>query len=219
MAVVHFAKVSTLYPRVVISSLAKRLEKPLFCQSYTSFGVWPRDHYMMLQRFTMGQVPGLAKVVRGTTAPLAPCGPRWVITPISHSSEQCTLLRASLISKQVVLYWTHDDTYCPGVSTTKTRSLADSSMTNHKRWRSQPSPPFQTLLKPQHRTSPRSPHITTDGRPTLSTLNTSQTQHHKDGKTCTTLMIAGLSNTTNHKNPILKYESLGNQLMHAACLY
>jgi hypothetical protein len=26
----------------------------------------------------------------------------------------------------------------------------------------------------------------TDGRPTLSTLNTSQTQHHKDGKTYTT---------------------------------
>jgi hypothetical protein len=30
-----------------------------------------------------------------------------------------------------------------------------------------------------------------------------------------TLMTAGLSNTTNHKNPILKYEGLGNQLMHA----
>jgi hypothetical protein len=40
------------------------------------------------------------------------------------------------------------------------------------------------MLKPQHRISPRSPHITTDGRPTLSTLNTSQTQHQKDEKTC-----------------------------------
>jgi hypothetical protein len=29
----------------------------------------------------------------------------------------------------------------------------------------------------------------------------------------------GLSNTTNHKNPILKYEGLGNQLMHAASVY
>jgi hypothetical protein len=28
--VIHFAKVSTLYPQVVISSLAKRLEKPPF---------------------------------------------------------------------------------------------------------------------------------------------------------------------------------------------
>jgi hypothetical protein len=63
MIVVHFVRVSTLYPRVVISSLAKRLEKPLFCHSYTSFGVWPRDHYIPLQRFTMGRMPGLAKVV------------------------------------------------------------------------------------------------------------------------------------------------------------
>jgi hypothetical protein len=32
-------------------------------------------------------------------------------------------------------------------------------------------------------------------------------------------MTAGLSNTTNHKNPILKYEILGNQLMHVASVY
>jgi hypothetical protein len=63
MTVVQFAKVSTLYPRVVISSLAMRLEKPPFCHSYTSSGAWPRDHYMPLQRFTMGRMPGLAKVV------------------------------------------------------------------------------------------------------------------------------------------------------------
>jgi hypothetical protein len=59
----------------------------------------------------------------------------------------------------------------------------------------------------------------TDGTPTLSTLNTSQTQHHKDGKTCMMTKTVGLSNTTNHKNPILKYESLGNQLMQAASVY
>jgi hypothetical protein len=63
MIVVHFAKVSTLYPRVVISSLAKQLEKPPFCHSYTSFGVWLRDHYMPLQMFTMGRMLVLAKVV------------------------------------------------------------------------------------------------------------------------------------------------------------
>jgi hypothetical protein len=40
------------------------------------------------------------------------------------------------------------------------------------------------LLKAQHQTTPQSPHITTDGRPTLLTLNTSQTQYHKDEKTC-----------------------------------
>jgi hypothetical protein len=52
---------------------------------------------MSLQRFTMGRMPGLAKVVcgtiailrfprvvRGTTTPLAPCEPRRVTMPISH---------------------------------------------------------------------------------------------------------------------------------------
>jgi hypothetical protein len=63
MTVVHFIKVSTLYPRVVISSLAKGLEKPPFCHSSTSFDVWPKDHYMSLQMFTMDHMPGLAKVV------------------------------------------------------------------------------------------------------------------------------------------------------------
>jgi hypothetical protein len=184
MIVVHFTKVSTLYPRVVISSLTKRLEKPHFYHSYISFGVWPRDHYMTLQRFTIGRMLGLPKVVRDTTAPLAPYEPRRVTTPIFHSSEQGTLSTTSIFSKQVISHQTRGDTCCPEVSTLNTRSLEDSSMTNNKSWRSQPSPSFQTLLKPQHRISSRSPHITTDGRPTLSTLNTSQTQHHKDRKTC-----------------------------------
>jgi hypothetical protein len=165
---------------------------------------------------------GLAKVVCSTIAmlrfsgivvvprPLLHHEPRRVTTSNSHSSEQGTHPIASLIIKQVVPYRTCGDTCCPGVSTPMTRSLADLSMTNHKPWRSQHSPPFQTLLKSQYRISPRSPHITTDGRPTLSTLNISQTQHHKDGKTCMALMAVGLSNTTNHKNPIVKYERLGN---------
>jgi hypothetical protein len=70
MIVIHFTKVSALYPRVVISSLAKRLEKSPFYHSYTSFGAWPRDHYMPLQRFNMGRMPGLARVVRSTIAML-----------------------------------------------------------------------------------------------------------------------------------------------------
>jgi hypothetical protein len=36
---VHFAKVTALYPCVVISSLVKRLENLLFATLYTSFGV------------------------------------------------------------------------------------------------------------------------------------------------------------------------------------
>jgi hypothetical protein len=63
MIVVHFAKVSTLYSCVVISLLIGGLENLIFAILYTPFGVWPRDHYMVLQRFTIGRMPGLAKVV------------------------------------------------------------------------------------------------------------------------------------------------------------
>jgi hypothetical protein len=72
---------------------------------------------MPLQRFTMGCMPDLTKVVRGiiamlrffrvvrgTTTPLALCETRRVTTLISHSSEEGTLPIASLISKQVVTY-------------------------------------------------------------------------------------------------------------------
>jgi hypothetical protein len=100
---------------------------------------------MSLQMFTMGRMTGLTKVVRGTiamlkfprvvrgtTAPLTPCESRRVTTLISHSSEQGTLLISSIISKQVIPYWTRGGTCCPEVSTPKTRSLADLSMTNHE---------------------------------------------------------------------------------------
>jgi hypothetical protein len=100
----------------------------------------------------------------------------------THSTEHDTQPIAYLISKQVIPYRAHGCTCCPGVSTPMTQSLANSSMTNHKPWRSQPSPPFQSLLEPQYRISPRSPYIMTGGRPILSTHNTSQTQHHKYGK-------------------------------------
>jgi hypothetical protein len=33
------------------------------------------------------------------------------------------------------------------------------------------------------------------------------------------LKTTGLSNTTNHKNLILKYQGLGNQLMHVVSVY
>jgi hypothetical protein len=99
---------------------------------------------MPLQRFTIGRMPGLAKVVRGiiamlrffgvvrsTTTPLAPCGPERMTMPLlTHPSK--TLLTISLINKQVVPYRTCGDTCCSGVSTPKILSLADSNMTNHK---------------------------------------------------------------------------------------
>jgi hypothetical protein len=46
-----------------------------------------------------------------------------------HSTEQDTQLIALLISKQAISYQTRGGTCCPGVSTPKIRSLADSSIT------------------------------------------------------------------------------------------
>jgi hypothetical protein len=47
----------------------------------------------------------------------------------------------------------------------------------------------------------RSNHILTDGRPQHSHKDTSQTQHHKEWKTCTTLKAAGLSLTNQVQKP------------------
>jgi hypothetical protein len=142
--------------------------------SQRSLHVITKVYYGSYDKICQGstQYHSITKVSRGTHGTM----------PNSHSSEQGTLPTASLISKQVVPYRTCGGTCCPMVSTPKTQSSIDSSMTNHKLWRSQLSPPFQTLHHDGHRASPRSPHITTDGRPTLSTLNTSQTQHHKRWK-------------------------------------
>ena len=142
MIVVHFAKLSALYPRVVISSLRGRLENLLFAILYTSFGVWPRDHYMPLQRFTTGLSHALLQFPEQTaplavlrfpaqTAPLAPCGSQAKHSALPRATEQDTLSIASLISKQAVPYRTRGGTGCSGGSTSKNRSLEDSSKTNH----------------------------------------------------------------------------------------
>jgi hypothetical protein len=119
MTVVHCTKVSALYPRVVISSLIRRLENLLFAILYTSFGVWFRDHYIPLQRFTMDHMPGLAKivrgtiamlrfsgVVRGTTAPLAPCGPERMTMPFPTHLIKAHFPRGSILDMwQHMLSW------------------------------------------------------------------------------------------------------------------
>jgi hypothetical protein len=106
MTVVHFIKVSALHPWVVISSLAKRLEKPPFCHSYTSFGAWPRDHYMPLQRFTIGVCHALLRFpdkrprlqcwgFPHTVAPFAPCG-----SGSSHRMPQRQITKIGAIPTQ-----------------------------------------------------------------------------------------------------------------------
>jgi hypothetical protein len=111
-----------------------------------------------------------------------------------HSTKHDTQPIAYLISKPVVPYRTCGGTCCPGVSTPKIQSLADSNMTNHNTWREPTIFTIPTLLKLQHQSSPRSNHILMDGRPSL-TKTQARLNITKDGKTCTTLMSAWLSIT------------------------
>jgi hypothetical protein len=135
-----------------------------------------------------------------------------------HSIEHDTQPIACLISKQAVPYRTRGDTCCPVGSTPKIWSLADPSMTNHITWQNTTVSTIPTLLKPQHRISLGSIHISTDGRPSL-TKTQAKLNITKDGKTCTTLMTTWLSITTQY-NPNPKVWGLGTILNHAGqCVY
>jgi hypothetical protein len=156
-------------------------------------------YYRLYAKLCYGstQYHSIAKVSwssRGTMAPLKPCELGWVTMPISHIYEQGTLPTASLISKQAIPYQTRGGTCCLGVSTPMIPSLADSSMTNHILRRNPTISTIPALLKLQHRSSPRSNHNSTDGRPSL-TKTQAKLNITKDGKTCTTLMTVCLSIT------------------------
>jgi hypothetical protein len=88
-----------------------------------------------------------------------------------HSTEHDTRPITYLVSKQVVPYWTHGGTCCPGASTPKIRSLADPSMTSHITWQNPTVSTIPTLVNS---------HL--DGWETISHKDTSQTQHHKGWK-------------------------------------
>jgi hypothetical protein len=122
--------------------------------------------------------------------------------PISHTSKQGTLTTPSLISKQAIPFQRRGDTCCPRVSTPRIRSLADSSLTNHITWQNPTVSTIPTLFKPQHRSSPWSNHISTDGRQSL-TKTLAKLNITKDGKTCTTLMTAWPSITNHIRTQIL----------------
>jgi hypothetical protein len=125
---------------------------------------------MLCYGFPWPQVPACSAQVSSWLKPLLHLVDQITFCVFPHTTKQDSQPTASLISKQAIPYRTHGDTCCPRVSTPKTRSLADSSMTNHITWWILSVPTIPTLLKLQHRTSPRSTHITMDGRPTLSTL-------------------------------------------------
>jgi hypothetical protein len=119
-----------------ITSYAPR--KPPFTILYTSVGVWPRDHYMSLQRSTIGVCHALVQfpLTLGPTcsAKVSPdLGPLLhlvhyiMFCVFPHTTEQDSQPIPSLISKRAVLYRTCGSTCGPRVSTSKIRSLADSS--------------------------------------------------------------------------------------------
>jgi hypothetical protein len=123
-----------------------------------------------------------------------------------YSMEHDTQPIAYLISKQVVPYQTQGGTCCPGVSTPKIRSLVDLGMTNNITWQNTTISTSLTMLKPQHRSSPWSNHISTDARPSLTKTH-AKLNITKDGKSCRTLMTAWLSITNQAWTQILKYEA------------
>jgi hypothetical protein len=151
--------------------------------------------------------------------PLTPCEPGRVTMPIFHSTEQGTLPTTPLISKHAIPYRTRGDTSYPRVSTPKTWSLVDSSIstTNHE-GRNLPH-----HSKPCSKNNIESHH----GHLTSWQMEDQHSQHSTQVKLniikmerhVRRLKTAGLSNTTNHKNSILKYESIGNHLMHVASVY
>jgi hypothetical protein len=96
---------------------------------------------------------------------------------------------------QVIPYRTRGGTCYTGVSTPMIRSLADSSMTIHITRR---IPTVSTIpTHPQTIASILTTVTSHHDEWKTNTLNTkaSQTQHHKNEKTCTTLMTAWLSTT------------------------
>jgi hypothetical protein len=136
-----------------------------------------------------------------------------------RSTEHNTQPIVFLITRQAVPYRTRSGTCCPWVSTPKIQSLADLSMTSHITWRNPTISTIPTLLKPRHRSSPRSNHISTDGRPSL-TKTQAKLNITKDEKTCITLMTAWLSITKQAWTQILKYEAKVIVLKHAGqCVY
>jgi hypothetical protein len=123
-----------------------------------------------------------------------------------HSTEHDTQPIAYLISKQAIPCQTHGGTCYPGGSTPKIQSSSDSSMTSHITWQNPTVSTIRSLLKPHHRSSPRSNHISTDGRPSL-TKSQAKLNITKDGKTCKTLMTAWLGITNQAWTKILEYEA------------
>jgi hypothetical protein len=85
---------------------------------------------MLCYGYPWPRVPAYSAKVSSWLEPLLHLVDQITFCVFPYTSEQDSQLTASLISKQAIPYRTRGGTYCPGMSTPKTWSLADSSMTN-----------------------------------------------------------------------------------------
>jgi hypothetical protein len=127
----------------------------------------PRELIMLCYGFLMTQVPACSVKVSSWLKPLLHLVDQITFCIFPHTTEQDSQPTTSLISRQVIPYQTHGDTCCPGVSTPKTWSLADSSMTNHNTWRNPTVSTISNLAQ------------------TIASILTTITSHHDGWKTNT----------------------------------
>jgi hypothetical protein len=150
---------------------------------------------MLCYGFPWPRVPACSAKVSSYLEPLLHLVDQITLCVFSHTTEQDSQPTSVIISKQVVTYQTSGSTYCPGVSTSKTRSLALLSITNHISWC---IPIVSTILSHAQTTTSNLTMVNShhDGWKT-NTLNnnTIQTQYHKDGKLARHSMTAWLSIT------------------------
>jgi hypothetical protein len=86
---------------------------------------------MLCYSSPMTRVPTSSAKVSSLLEPLLHLVDQNMSCVFPHTSEQDSQPTTSLISMQAIPYQTCCITCCPGVSTPKTRSLVDSSMTIH----------------------------------------------------------------------------------------
>jgi hypothetical protein len=125
---------------------------------------------MLCYRFPWPWVPSCNAKVSSWLKPLLHLVDQITFCVFSHTAEQDSQPIVALISKQAIPYRTHLDTYCPRGCTPKTQSLADSRMINHFTWQIPTVCTIPTHAQTTTSILTRSTHISTDGRPTLSTL-------------------------------------------------
>jgi hypothetical protein len=83
----------------------------------------------------MTRAPASSAMVSSWLEPLVHLMDQITSYAFLHITEQDPQPVAALISKEAIPYRTCGGTCCPRMSTPKTQSLADSSMTNHISWR------------------------------------------------------------------------------------